>query len=112
MKIGEENNVDEFGRRIGYGFGYFGEYSLSALDLNKIDKGNYDELFQTNHLQYIWNGSHTVLPVAHHNVHPEDHRFRRSRDICSSDLCMLHIEPCCHLFSERISNIGSKHKIY
>lgn len=45
MKIGEENNVDEFGRRIGYGFGYFEEYSLSALDLNKIDKGNYDELY-------------------------------------------------------------------
>ena len=32
--------------------------------------------------------------------------------IFAVDLCMLHIEPYCHLFSERISNIGSKHKIY
>lgn len=45
MKIGEENIIDEFGRRIGYGFGYFGEYSLCALDLNATDKGDYGEIY-------------------------------------------------------------------
>lgn len=45
MKIGEENTIDEFGRHIGHGFGYFGEYSLGALDLNEIDKSNYSEIY-------------------------------------------------------------------